>query len=129
MLDYITVTASVPVQNQVAAQKLLQKTSLPNFSDRNSRFQRRRGKDKEEDDSSLITLEEWERRKTGTNLRTTHEQSHSSRDEDLARQLQEQFDLEDNHVTIFCRSMSYGVYYSYYVDRLTKPCFFKNCVP
>lgn len=129
MLDYITVTASVPVQNQVAAQKLLQKTSQPNFSDRNSRFQRRRGKDKEEDDSSLITLEEWERRKTGTNLRTTHEQSHSSRDEDLARQLQEQFDLEDNHVTIFCRSMSYGVDYSYYVDRLTKPCFFENCVP
>lgn len=104
MSEFITVTASVPVQNQVAAQKLLQKTSQFNFSDRNSRSQRRRGKDKEEE-SSLITLDEWERRKTGIDLPTTHEHSHFSQDEDLARQLQKQFDLEDNHVTIFCRTI------------------------
>lgn len=88
----------------MAAQKLLQKTSQPNYTDRNSRGHRRRGK-YEEDDSSVITLDEWERRKTGIDLPTAHEHSHFSRDEDLARQLQEQFDLEDNHVSIFCRTI------------------------
>ncbi|KAL8492781.1 hypothetical protein ACS0TY_024104 [Phlomoides rotata] len=90
------VTASVPVQNQMAAQKLLQKTTQPNYTDRNSRSHRRRGK-YEEEDSSVITLDEWERRKTGIDPPTVHEHSHFSRDEDLARQRQEQFDLEDNH--------------------------------
>ncbi|KAK6156486.1 hypothetical protein DH2020_010734 [Rehmannia glutinosa] len=90
------VTASVPVQNQVAAQKLLQKTSEPNFKDRNSRSQRHRGKFKE-DDSTLITLDEWERRKTGVDPLTTHGHSDISQDEDLARQLQRQFELEDIH--------------------------------
>lgn len=104
MLVSITVAASVPVQNQMAAQKLLQKTSQPSFNDRNSRFQRRRGKDSE-DDSSLLTLEEWERRKTGNSLQTTQEHHHYSRDEELARQLQEQFDLEENHVTISYRTI------------------------
>ncbi|GFQ05556.1 tudor domain-containing protein 3 [Phtheirospermum japonicum] len=89
-----TVTASVPVQNQVSAQKLLQKTSQPDFKDRKSRSQRHRGKAKEED-SSLITLDEWERRKTGIDLVATHEHSNISQDEDLARQLQKQFELED----------------------------------
>ncbi|XP_011084097.1 uncharacterized protein LOC105166443 isoform X2 [Sesamum indicum] len=98
------VIASEPVQNQAAAQKLLQKTSQPNFNDRTSRSQRHRRKDKEEESPS-ITLDEWERRKTGMNLPTMHEPSNTSQDEDLARQLQNQFDLEDvqamnsSHVT------------------------------
>ncbi|KAI3443833.1 hypothetical protein Pfo_000498 [Paulownia fortunei] len=91
------VTASVPVQNQVAAQKLLQKTSQQNFNNCNSRSQRHRGKVKEEE-SPLITLDEWERRKTGIDLLMTHDHSDISQDEDLARQLQKQFDLEDIHV-------------------------------
>lgn len=119
MFETITVAASVPVQNQVAAQKLLQKTNQPSFSDRNSRFQRRRGKDTE-DDSSLLTLDEWERRKTGSNIQTTHEHQHYSQDEELARQLQEQFDLEENHVTISCRTI-FHMENSHYVDLFIKP--------
>ncbi|KAL3642934.1 hypothetical protein CASFOL_013749 [Castilleja foliolosa] len=88
------VTASVPVQNQMAAQKLLQKTSQPDFKDHKFRNQRHRGKAKEED-SSLLTLDEWERRKTGIDLVETHEHSNISQDEELARQLQKQFELED----------------------------------
>ncbi|KAL0403821.1 UNVERIFIED_CONTAM: hypothetical protein Sradi_2022900 [Sesamum radiatum] len=94
MFHPVTVIASEPVQNQAAAQKLLQKTSQPNFKDRTSRSQRHRRKVKEEE-SPCITLDEWERRKTGMNLLTMHEPSNTSQDEDLARQLQNQFDLED----------------------------------
>ncbi|KAL0382907.1 UNVERIFIED_CONTAM: hypothetical protein Scaly_0578000 [Sesamum calycinum] len=94
----VTVIASEPVQNQAAAQKLLQKTSQPNFNDRSSRSQRHRRKDNEEESSS-ITLDEWERRKTGMNLPTMHELSNTSQDEYLARQLQNQFDLEDVQAT------------------------------
>ncbi|KAL3839855.1 hypothetical protein ACJIZ3_024446 [Penstemon smallii] len=90
------VSASVPVQNQEAAQKLLQKTSQPNINHRNFRSQRHRGKEKEEE-STFLTLDEWERRKTGRELSTTHVHSNISQDEDLARQLQEQFDLENIH--------------------------------
>ncbi|KAG8372726.1 hypothetical protein BUALT_Bualt12G0096600 [Buddleja alternifolia] len=90
------VTASTPVQNQVAAQKLLQKTSQPNSNNRNSRSQRQSGKTKEEE-SSVMTLDEWERRKAGVNISMKHEQSNISEDEVLARQLQNQFDLEDIH--------------------------------
>ncbi|KAL6549675.1 hypothetical protein OROHE_008406 [Orobanche hederae] len=90
------VTASIPVQNQVAAQKLLQKTSVPNFKDDNSRSPRHRGKGKDED-LPLITLDEWERRRTVIDLVKMHEHADISQDEDLARQLQKQFELEDIH--------------------------------
>lgn len=124
--ESITVTASIPVQNQVAAQKLLQKTSQPNFSDRTSRSHRHRGRF-EEEESHLLTLDEWERRKTGIHLPTTHDHHNISQDEDLARQLQEQFDLEDVHVIIFLLNniTSYGDY-SHYGDRFTKSCFCLN---
>lgn len=96
-----TVAASIPVQNQAAAQKLLQKKSQPDFGDLHSRGQRNRRKGKEED-LPMFTLDEWERRKAGVNLPRTDELSDINQDEDLARQLQRQFDLEDIHVSIFC---------------------------
>lgn len=96
-----TVAASIPVQNQAAAQKLLQKKSQPDFGDLHSRGQMNRRKGKEED-LPMFTLDEWERRKAGVNLPRTDELSDINQDEDLARQLQRQFDLEDIHVSIFC---------------------------
>ncbi|KAL7097015.1 hypothetical protein ACP275_10G116300 [Erythranthe tilingii] len=99
------VTASIPVQNQVAAQKLLQKTTgQQNFS-RGQRHNRERF---QEEESSLMTLDEWERRRTrtGIDLPTSHDYSNIRQDEDLARQLQEQFDLEDIHVILIFFSPS-----------------------
>nr|GMC92225.1 tudor domain-containing protein 3 [Ipomoea batatas] len=90
------VAESFPVQNQAASQKLLQKMSQPTRGNHRTRGQRHRGKGKEED-SHLLTLDEWERSKTG-NFSGTQKLSDISQDEDLARQLQEQFDLEDVHV-------------------------------
>ena len=46
-----------------------------------------------EEDKPVFTLDEWERRKAGAS--TGVENSDVTRDEDLARQLQNQFDLED----------------------------------
>nr|GLL27296.1 tudor domain-containing protein 3 [Ipomoea trifida] len=89
------VAESFPVQNQAASQKLLQKMSQPTRGNHRTRGQRHRGKGKEED-SHLLTLDEWERSKTG-NFSGTQKLSDISQDEDLARQLQEQFDLEDVH--------------------------------
>ncbi|PSS15620.1 Tudor domain-containing protein [Actinidia chinensis var. chinensis] len=91
------VVEAVPVQNQAAAQKLLQKMSQPNQDDRHFRGRRLRGKVKEEE-SSLFTLDEWERRKAGGNPLVRDKLPNGSRDEDLARQLQNQFDLEDLQV-------------------------------
>lgn len=95
----LTVAESFPVQNQAASQKLLQKMSQPTRGNHRTRGQRHRGKGKEED-SHLLTLDEWERSKTG-NFSGTQKLSDISQDEDLARQLQEQFDLEDVHVSYF----------------------------
>ncbi|GER37060.1 hypothetical protein STAS_13450, partial [Striga asiatica] len=92
----VTATTTAPIQNQAAALKLLQKASQPNPKDRTFRNQRHRGKFKEED-PHVLTLDEWERRKTGVDLTKTHEHVDVSRDEDLARQLQKQFELEDIH--------------------------------
>ncbi|XAR53301.1 hypothetical protein NMG60_11021804 [Bertholletia excelsa] len=90
------VVESMPVQNQAAAQKLLQKMSQPNQNVRHSR-RSYRGKGKHEE-SPVFTLDEWERRKTGVNASTRDELPKTSQDEDLAWQLQNQFDLEDLHV-------------------------------
>lgn len=74
--------------------------SQPNFNKHNPRSHRHRGKFQEEE-LNVMTLDEWEKRKTGSGVATTREHSLTSQDEDLARQLQEQFDLEDIHVIIF----------------------------
>ncbi|VFQ61153.1 unnamed protein product [Cuscuta campestris] len=89
------VAESFPVNNQAASQKLLQKMSQPFGDNRRTRGQRHRGKDKHEE-SHLLTLDEWERSKMG-NFSGSQKLSSFSQDEDLARQLQEQFDLEDVH--------------------------------
>ncbi|PQP95764.1 tudor domain-containing protein 3 [Prunus yedoensis var. nudiflora] len=66
------VIEAVPVQNQAAAQKLLQKMSHQNRDDRHSR--------------------------AGAKPSIRNPFAQSSHDEELARQLQNQFDLEDYHV-------------------------------
>ncbi|MCD7459396.1 hypothetical protein HAX54_040853 [Datura stramonium] len=86
------VAEAIPVQNQAAAQKLLQKMSQPPRGGQCSRGQRHRGRGREEE-SHLLTLEEWERRKTGANLSATHDFPDVSQDENLARQLQQQLDF------------------------------------
>lgn len=89
MVDYVL------IQNQAAAQKLLQKTSQPSQRYQQQRGQRYKGKGRE-DEKPIFTLEEWERRKAGATTSLPREEpSNLSRDEDLAWQLQNQFDLED----------------------------------
>jgi hypothetical protein len=67
--------------------------------ERHGRGHRFKGKSRQED-TPVFTLEEWERRKTVGSASTAerHVQD-TSRDEELARQLQEQLDLEDSHVS------------------------------
>lgn len=99
-----TVSDSVPVQNQAAAQKLRQKMVNPNQEGQSARRSRHRGKGKQEEES-VLTLDEWERRKGRSKpLLTTDEVQVLDRDEDLAWQIQQQFDLEDSHVSIFAFS-------------------------
>ncbi|CAO2205380.1 unnamed protein product [Urochloa humidicola] len=90
------VSETVPVQNQAAAQKLLQKMSqVP--EDRRGRGHRFKGKGKDED-AHVFTLDEWEKRKAiGSKSASESYMQDTSRDEELARQLQEQLDLEDMH--------------------------------
>lgn len=91
------VSDSVPVQNQAAAQKLRQKMVNPNQEGQSARRSRHRGKGKQEEES-VLTLDEWERRKGRSKpLLTTDEVQVLDRDEDLAWQIQQQFDLEDSH--------------------------------
>ncbi|XP_062194495.1 uncharacterized protein LOC133897696 isoform X2 [Phragmites australis] len=91
------VSEAVPVQNQAAAQKLLQKMAQAGPEDRHGRGHRFKGKGKQED-TEVFTLDEWEKRKA-IGSRSTAESyiQDTSRDEELARQLQEQLDLEDIH--------------------------------
>ncbi|ONK66545.1 uncharacterized protein A4U43_C06F9300 [Asparagus officinalis] len=92
------VSEAVPVQNQAAAQKLLQKMAQPAQGDRNYRGHRNKFKGKQEE-TQVFTLEEWERRK-GNNLKpimAVHSQD-ITQDEEFARQLQNQLDIEDFHV-------------------------------
>ena len=95
------VSEAVPVQNQAAAQKLLQKMTQPAQGDRNARGHKHRFKGKQEE-TQVFTLEEWERRK-GNNMKPTMPTytQDVSRDEELAWQLQNQYDLEDVHVSFF----------------------------
>ncbi|GLT28968.1 hypothetical protein SLA2020_038660 [Shorea laevis] len=91
------VVESVPVQNQAASQKLLQKMSKANPNDQRSRGRKYRGKERQEEPVTL-TLDEWEKRKTSAKLQIKNEHMDTSHDEDLAWQLQSQLDLEDYHV-------------------------------
>jgi len=93
------VSETVPVQNQAAAQKLLQKMSQAVPEDRRGRGHRFKGKGREED-AQVFTLDEWEKRKAiGSKSTAESYMQDTSRDEELARQLQEELDLEDMHVS------------------------------
>lgn len=89
------VSEAVPVQNQAAAQKLLQKMSQPSQMERNPRGPKHRFKGKQEE-TEVLTLDEWEKRKGNKPLTGSRKQD-ISRDEELAWQLQNQLDLEDFH--------------------------------
>nr|KYP42724.1 Tudor domain-containing protein 3 [Cajanus cajan] len=89
------VVDSVPVQNQAAAQKLLQKLNHPSQNDRHFKGRKHRGKGKEED-PVVFTLEEYENRRAQTKPSNKDNNLDISRDEDLARQLQNQLYLEDS---------------------------------
>ncbi|KAK9715296.1 hypothetical protein RND81_06G155200 [Saponaria officinalis] len=84
----------VPIQNQAAAQKLLQKMNNPGNNNERHRGHRFKGKERE-DDKPVFTLDEWERRKAGAVVVPREEPHDLSRDEYLARQLQNQFNLEE----------------------------------
>jgi len=96
----VTVAESLPVQNQAAAQKLLQKMSISNRNEGHSRGWKQRGRGKEENESAVLTLDEWERKRATGSSSFRQETRNVNQDEDLARQLQNQFDLEDFQVSI-----------------------------
>lgn len=102
---------AVPLQNQAAAQVLLEKMKHSSSNERQYRGRRGRGRGRgrEEDDSAVLTLEEWEKRKTsGGAVAAADNPSDTTRDEDLAWQLQNQFDLGDSYVSYK------NVYFPYY---------------
>lgn len=115
----------VPLQNQAASQKLLQKMSHSNLDGRHSKGRKYRGKGKQEEpvvftldewekrkakqeEPVILTLDEWEKRKAGAKTQMRNDLLETSCDEDLARQLQAQLDLEDYHVSVFA-TLSYAV--------------------
>ncbi|KAJ0515458.1 hypothetical protein HanHA300_Chr10g0380751 [Helianthus annuus] len=72
-----------------------------NYSNRNeghSRGWKQRGRGKEENESAVLTIAEWERKRANGSSSLRQENANVNQDEDLARQLQNQFDLEDYHV-------------------------------
>ncbi|KAJ0745380.1 putative RecQ mediated genome instability protein [Helianthus annuus] len=91
------VAESIPVQNQAAAQKLLQKMNYSNRNEGHSRGWKQRGRGKEENESAVLTIAEWERKRANGSSSLRQENANVNQDEDLARQLQNQFDLEDYH--------------------------------
>ncbi|XP_038700761.1 uncharacterized protein LOC119997670 isoform X2 [Tripterygium wilfordii] len=93
------VAECVPVQNQAASQKLLQKMSEPNKRDWHAKGRRNKGKAKQEE-MPVFTLDEWEKSKAGAKTGVKNELSNTSGDEDLAWQLQNQLDMEDPNVPI-----------------------------
>lgn len=100
---HCAVSEAVPVQNQAAAQKLLQKMAMPEDKHGRGRF---KGRSKQEE-TPVFTLDEWERRKAVGSVSTAARHIHdTSRDEELARQLQEQLDLEDSHVSFYSYLLS-----------------------
>lgn len=99
-----SVADSAPVQNQAAAQKLLQKMNQQGMHNQHLKGRKHRGKGKQKE-GPVFTLDEWEQRNAVAKL------PNMRHDEELARQLQSQFDLEDaHHVSIF--SSSGAVVYS-----------------
>lgn len=84
------VADSAPVQNQAAAQKLLRKMNQQGMQNQHFKGRRNRGKGKEEE-APVFTLNEWEQRNA------VPKQPNMIHDEELAWQLQNQFDLEDAH--------------------------------
>ncbi|XP_022732617.1 tudor domain-containing protein 3-like [Durio zibethinus] len=90
------VAESVPLQNQAASQKLLQKMSHSNHNGRHSKGRKYRGKEKQEE-HEVLTLDEWEKMKAGSKPQMRNELPETSCDEDFARQLQTQLDLDDYH--------------------------------
>lgn len=94
---------SVPIQNQAAAQKLLQKLNHPNQGDRHPRGRKYRGKGIEED-PNVLTLEEYEKRKAQAKYSKV---PNISNDEDLAWQLHNQLNLEDSQV---CKEIFLGIF-------------------
>eukprot|EP00268_Persea_americana_P035725 TRINITY_DN3521_c0_g1_i1.p1 TRINITY_DN3521_c0_g1~~TRINITY_DN3521_c0_g1_i1.p1 ORF type:complete len:436 (+),score=110.10 TRINITY_DN3521_c0_g1_i1:166-1473(+) len=91
------VSEAIPVQNQAAAQKLLQKMSYPTREDRRSRGPKYRGKGQQEE-QAVFTLDEWERRKGMAKPTVKDTFQDVSQDEELAWQLQNQLDFEDFNV-------------------------------
>ncbi|KAI4344064.1 hypothetical protein L6164_011338 [Bauhinia variegata] len=93
------VVESVPVANQPAAQKLLQKLSHPNQDDRHPRGRKNRWREREKrEDPEVFTLEEYENRKAQAKPPVNVEVPDVSHDENLAWELQNQFNLEDSPV-------------------------------
>ncbi|KAJ4958444.1 hypothetical protein NE237_025555 [Protea cynaroides] len=110
------VAEAVPVQNQAAAQKLLQKMSHPSRDNRHFRGPRNREKGMQEESTMTLdeweriknrgkgkqeeplTLDEWERMKGGGKPQLRDGIQDISRDEEIAWQLQNQLDIEDSHV-------------------------------
>lgn len=101
------VVEAVPVQNQAASQKLLHKMSQQDGNRRHFNNRNHRGKGRMED-QVVYTLEEYERRKSGTSQLPKETSSYTNHDEELAWQLQNQFDLEDSQVSINVFSYAYA---------------------
>ncbi|KAM1173526.1 hypothetical protein ACFX13_026841 [Malus domestica] len=85
-------TNRVAQRNQAAAQNLPQKMSHRNRDDKHSRGRQLGGK------GEARGRARWEKRKAGAKPSIGGACTGSSRDEELARQLQNQFDLDDYHV-------------------------------
>ncbi|KAK9268541.1 hypothetical protein L1049_000295 [Liquidambar formosana] len=126
------VAESIPIQNQAAAQKLLQKMSNLNQDDRHSRGRKQRGKGKQEE-PAVFTLAEWEKGKSEAKPLIRDDIPRTIRDEDLAWQLQNQFDMEDHvsiyaflgaFVVIFC---GYLILYSKHLKRVISRLGFGAC--
>lgn len=83
------------MQNQAAAQKLLEKLNHP---DRHPKGRKYRGKGKQEDEV-VFTLEEYENRRAQAKPSIKDKVLDISYDEDLAWKLQNEFNLEDSWVS------------------------------
>ncbi|GJR60534.1 hypothetical protein Tco_1502696 [Tanacetum coccineum] len=94
------VAESDPLQNQAATQKLLQKMNNYNRNEGHYRGLKPRGMGKDEDASAVLTLDEWERKRTIGSSSLRQETPNVNQDEDLARQLQNQFDLNFVYILV-----------------------------
>lgn len=85
---------AVPIQNQAASQKLLKKMNDKGREFKHGRSGRFRGN---QESTALLTLDEWELQK-GKMKATSSWSDDVSQDAELARQLQNQLDLEASNV-------------------------------